>query len=153
MFIVDQKLKDICKKLDVNPVPNYKREGDSGADIRACIDVPITLKPFERSLVPTGIKMEIPFGVDISVRPRSGLCDKYGVTVLNAPGTVDSNYKGEIKVNIINLGGFPYTIQPGERIAQLVAMNLFQMNCVEIDKSEHTKSERNEDGHGSSGTI
>ena len=101
-------------------LPVYQTEGSSGADVSAYIDEPITLKPRERFLVATGISMEIPKGYEVQVRPRSGLAVKYGITVLNTPGTIDSDYRGEIKVCLINLGNEDFVINNGDRIAQFI---------------------------------
>lgn len=112
------KIKVVNKSS--NNLPEYTHPGDSGMDVRADISNPITLDPLERYLVPTGLFFEIPEGYEIQVRPRSGLAAKHGVTVLNTPGTVDSCYRGEVKVILVNLSNEPYRIEPGERIAQLV---------------------------------
>lgn len=112
------KIKVVNKSS--NNLPEYAHPGDSGMDVRADISNPITLDPLERYLVPTGLFFEIPEGYEIQVRPRSGLAAKHGVTVLNTPGTVDSCYRGEVKVILVNLSNEPYRIEPGERIAQLV---------------------------------
>lgn len=101
-------------------LPRYESGGAAGADIRARIDHTITLKPGQRELVPTGLMMEIPEGYECQVRPRSGLAAKHGVTVLNSPGTIDSDYRGEVKVILINLGSDVFSINDGDRIAQLV---------------------------------
>ena len=111
------KIKVVNKSS--NNLPEYTHPGDSGMDVRADISNPITLDPLERYLVPTGLFFEIPEGYEIQVRPRSGLAAKHGVTVLNTPGTVDSCYRGEVKVILVNLSNEPYRIEPGERIAQL----------------------------------
>lgn len=100
--------------------PEYKTSGASGADICAFIGTPLVIEPGKRCLVPTGIFVEIPEGFEIQVRPRSGLALKHGVTVLNSPGTIDSDYRGEIGVVLVNLGELPFTVENGERIAQLV---------------------------------
>jgi len=101
-------------------IPEYKTEGAAGADICAFLESPITINVSERKLIPTGIRVEIPSGYEIQVRPRSGLALKYGVTVLNAPGTIDSDYRGEIGVVLVNLGSDDFTVNNGDRIAQLV---------------------------------
>jgi dUTP pyrophosphatase len=105
-------------------VPEYAHLGDSGMDVRANIENRITLRSLERYMFPTGIYVEIPEGYEIQVRPRSGLAAKHGITVLNTPGTIDSNYRGEVKIILVNLSSEPYTIEPGERIAQLVLMKV-----------------------------
>lgn len=101
-------------------LPAYATSGAAGMDIRASISEPVTLKPLERAMVPTGLFLEIPAGYEAQVRPRSGLAAKHGVTVLNTPGTIDADYRGEVKVILVNLSNEPFTINDGERIAQLV---------------------------------
>lgn len=103
-----------------NVLPAYATEGSSGMDLRANLPEPITLQPLQRSLIPTGLFIEMPLGIEAQVRPRSGLAVKQGLTCLNSPGTVDSDYRGEIKVLLINLSNEPQTIVQGDRIAQMV---------------------------------
>lgn len=103
-----------------NPLPEYATAGSSGMDIRANLEAPVTLQSLERILVPTGLFVELPQGYEIQVRPRSGLAVKQGITCLNTPGTIDADYRGEIKVILINLSAEPQTIQHGDRIAQMV---------------------------------
>lgn len=103
-----------------NDLPAYETQYAAGLDLRAHIDSPITIRSLERVLVPTGLMMEIPVGYEGQIRPRSGLAAKHGITVLNAPGTVDADYRGEIKVILVNLSTEPFTINPGERVAQMV---------------------------------
>ena len=103
-----------------NPLPTYETEGAAGMDIRAFLTEEIILGPFERKLIPTGLFMEIPLGFEAQIRPRSGLAFKHGITVLNTPGTIDADYRGEIKILLINLSQEKFTIQNGERIAQIV---------------------------------
>lgn len=117
------KLKKIEVKVvnhSENDLPVHETKYAAGLDLRAHIDSPITIRSLERVLVPTGLMMEIPVGYEGQVRPRSGLAAKHGITVLNAPGTVDADYRGEIKVILVNLSNEPFTINPGERIAQMV---------------------------------
>jgi dUTP pyrophosphatase len=133
-----------------NPLPEYATMGSSGMDIRASIDQPMVLQPSERVLVPTGLSVEIPLGYEIQVRPRSGLAIKQGITCLNTPGTIDADYRGEIKVILINLSNEPQTIQPGDRIAQLVLQKVEQIKWVPV--SELADSERGAGGFGSTGT-
>lgn len=131
-------------------LPRYETEGAAGADIRAYLpDGPITLKPGEYRLIPTGISMEIPAGYEIQVRPRSGLAAKFGITVLNSPGTIDSDYRGEVKVNLINFGKSDYTINSGDRIAQLVISRALQADFQIADSLSESK--RGEGGFGSTG--
>lgn len=130
-------------------LPEYAKDGDSGMDVRACIDSDITLAPLERKLIPTGIKVDLPRGYEIQVRPRSGMTLRYGLTVLNTPGTVDSGYTGEIGVIMINLSNEPQTIKPGERIAQIVCVKVEMMNWEERAITKVT--DRGATGYGDSG--
>ena len=107
-----------------NPLPQYATEGSSGMDIRAALNVPLTLQPLQRSLVPTGLFVEIPTGYEIQIRPRSGLAIKQGITCLNTPGTIDSDYRGEIKIILINLSAEEQVIHPGDRIAQMIVQKI-----------------------------
>lgn len=135
-----------------NEDPKYAYEGDSGFDLRADIEEPIILEPFKRILVPTGLYFELEKGTEIQVRPRSGLAVKFGITVLNTPGTVDSHYRGEVKVPLINLGEEPFTIQKGDRIAQAVIMPVFGEGRVLLTKTEGiNETTRGEGGFNSSG--
>jgi dUTP pyrophosphatase len=136
----------------LNPLaqlPHYESEGAAGADIRACIENPITINPIQRVLIPTGLKIEIPQGYECQVRPRSGLAAKFGITVLNTPGTIDSDYRGEIKIILINLGGEPFTINNGDRIAQLVFAPVVQVAMEE--SVELSETNRGSGGFGSTG--
>ncbi|MCF2611845.1 MULTISPECIES: dUTP diphosphatase [Fusobacterium] len=128
--------------------PMYMTEGSAGMDVRANIKEPITLGSLERVLVPTGIKMEIPMGYEVQVRPRSGLALKHGISMANTPGTIDSDYRGEIGVIMINLSKEDFVINPGERIAQLVLGKVYQMDLVE---GELSATERGEGGFGHTG--
>ena len=128
--------------------PMYMTEGSAGMDVRANIKDPITLGSLERVLVPTGIKMEIPMGYEVQVRPRSGLALKHGISMANTPGTIDSDYRGEIGVIMINLSKEDFVINPGERIAQLVLGKVYQMDLVE---GELSATERGEGGFGHTG--
>ncbi len=127
----------------------YQSAGASGIDLRAAIDGPIELAPFEWKAIPTGIALSIPPGFEGQVRPRSGLALKHGVTLLNSPGTIDSDYRGEIKVILINLSRTTYEVQPGERIAQLVFAPVAKADLVEVERLDDT--ERGEGGFGSTG--
>jgi len=128
--------------------PSYATEGSAGADLRACVDQAVVLGPGDRAAVPTGVRLEIPPGHEGQVRPRSGLAAKHGVTILNAPGTIDSDYRGEVRVVMVNLSKEPYTIAPGDRIAQLIIAPVQQVTFVAADLAE---SERGEGGFGSTG--
>lgn len=132
-----------------NPLPQYATSGSSGMDIRANLDTPQTLKPLERTLVPTGIFIEIPQGYEVQVRPRSGLAIKQGITCLNTPGTIDADYRGEIKVILINLSQEDQVIQHSDRIAQLVVQKVEQAIWKPVDELE--VSERNAGGFGHTG--
>lgn len=135
-----------------NEDPKFAYEGDSGFDLRADIEEPLTLEPFKRALIPTGLYFELVKGLEIQVRPRSGLAVKHGITVLNTPGTVDSHYRGEVKIPLINLGEEPFTINKGDRIAQAVVMPVFGEGKILLKKSEEiNETSRGEGGFNSSG--
>ena len=143
------KVKRLSHAKDL-PLPAYATPLSSGLDLRAAIDKPIRVKPLERVLIPTGLILEIPEGYEGQIRPRSGLALKKGLTVLNAPGTIDADYRGEVKVILINLGSEEVVIEPGERIAQLVIAPVQRVEVVEVQ--EVTPTERGEGGFGSTGT-
>lgn len=132
-----------------HPLPAYATEGSSGLDLRAFLTVPITLQPLQRELIPTGIFIELPFGYEAQVRPRSGLALKQGITCLNTPGTIDSDYRGEIKVLLINLSDHSSIIQDGDRIAQMVIQQVEQIEWVQVDQINETP--RSEGGFGHTG--
>jgi len=135
-----------------NEDPTYAKEGDSGFDLRAFIDEPVTLKPLERKLIPTGLKFELSPNTELQVRPRSGMALKHGISVLNTPGTVDEGYRGDVGIIAVNLSNEDYTIQPGERIAQAVIMNVVGHRLSNLEKVETlTETERGDSGYGSSG--
>ena len=131
------------------PLPAYETAGAAGLDLRAAIDAPVTLQAGARDLVPTGLVFELPDGHEGQVRPRSGLAARHGVTVLNTPGTIDSDYRGEVKVILVNLGCEPFVIEPGSRIAQFVVAPVTRAALVEA--SELTDSDRGAGGFGSTG--
>jgi dUTP pyrophosphatase len=131
-------------------LPEYATPLAAGLDLRANLDEPIVLKPLERALVPTGIFMELPAGFEAQVRPRSGLAAKNGVSVLNSPGTIDADYRGEVKVILVNLSNEAFTINDGERIAQLVVAKHEQISWVATE--ELASSERGSGGFGHTGT-
>ena len=144
------------KKIQVKVVrekgvelPKYETESSAGMDVRANIKEPITLKSLERILIPTGLKVAIPEGYEIQVRPRSGLAIKHGITMLNTPGTVDSDYRGELKVIVVNLSNEAYTIEPNERIGQFVLNKIEQIEFIEVEELDST--ERGEGGFGHTG--
>lgn len=130
-------------------LPVYHSQGASGADLSACIAEPITLGPGQRALVPTGVSIEIPPGFEGQVRPRSGLAARNGVTTLNTPGTIDADYRGEIKVVVINLGQEPFTVRRGDRIAQLVIAPVVRADFRAVDALGET--DRSAGGFGSTG--
>lgn len=132
-----------------NPLPAYSTLLSAGMDVRAELTESITLEPLQRVIVPTGLYFEIPAGHEIQVRPRSGLAAKHGITVLNSPGTIDADYRGELKVILVNLSSEPFVIEKGERIAQIVLAAHAHIEWQEA--SELSDSERGEGGFGSTG--
>lgn len=142
-------IKVFVKQKDGAVVPEYKTSGSAGADLRAYIKEPVILKPMQRCLIPTGLFVELPEGTELQVRPRSGLALKYGITVLNTPGTVDSDYRGELCVLLINLGSEDFKIENGDRIAQAVIAEAEQAQFIKKDKLSET--ERGSGGYGSTG--
>jgi dUTP pyrophosphatase len=133
------------------PLPAYQSELAAGLDLMAAIDQPITLAPLGRAMVPTGLQIALPAGFEAQVRPRSGLAAKHGVTVLNSPGTVDADYRGEVKVILVNLSEVPFVISRGERIAQMVIAPVVQAKLVEVTALDATA--RGAGGFGSTGRI
>lgn len=131
------------------PLPAYQSVLAAGLDLLAAVDGTITLEPGARALVPTGLAMALPAGFEAQVRPRSGLAAKHGVTVLNTPGTIDADYRGEVKVILINLGDDPFEISRGDRIAQMVIAPVLQADIVEVEVLSET--ERGSGGFGSTG--
>lgn len=131
------------------PLPQYGSAQAAGLDIRCAISEPVTLQPLQRYLFPTGLYIELPEGYEAQIRPRSGLALKRGITVLNTPGTIDADYRGEIGVILINLSGEPQTIEPGERICQMVIARHEQPELVEVHELSDT--ERGAGGFGHSG--
>jgi dUTP pyrophosphatase len=134
---VDKQIVNIINQSN-NPLPVYATDGSSGMDLRAFLETEITLEPLERSLVPTGLFMELPKGLEAQVRPRSGLAIKQGLTCLNSPGTVDADYRGELKVVLINLSKEPQIIQSGDRIAQMVIQKVEHVTLVEVQELNST---------------
>lgn len=130
--------------------PFYATVNSAGMDLKANIEEPITLAPLQRAMVPTGLYIALPEGTEAQVRPRSGLAAKHGVTVLNTPGTIDADYRGEIKVILVNLSNEPFTINPGERIAQMVVARYEKVEWDEVESLDET--ERGAGGFGSTGT-
>jgi dUTP pyrophosphatase len=132
-----------------NPLPNYATEGSSGLDLRANLQGTMVLKPMERQMVPTGLFIELPEGFEAQVRPRSGMAIKQGLTCLNTPGTIDSDYRGEIKILLINLSGELQVIQHGDRIAQMVVQKVEKISWQPVEIL--TETSRSEGGFGSTG--
>ena len=132
-----------------HPLPQYATPLSAGMDLRANIDAPVTLRPLERCLIPTGLFMALPPGYEAQVRPRSGLALKHGITVLNSPGTIDSDYRGELMVLLINLSQDPFTVNDGERIAQLVIARHEQAVLTAVEVLDET--ERGTGGYGHTG--
>ena len=131
------------------PLPQYATAQSAGMDLRANTTEPFTLNPLERKLVPTGLFIALPEGYEAQVRPRSGLALKHGITVLNTPGTIDADYRGEIGVVLVNLSNEPFTIEPGERIAQMVIAKHEQANFLVVEELDET--ERGAGGYGHTG--
>lgn len=132
-----------------NPLPAYATPLSAGMDLRANLESPVTLNPLERKLIPTGLFIELPEGYEAQIRPRSGLALKKGITVLNSPGTIDADYRGEIGVILINLSNEPFVIESGERICQMVIAQHAVAQFVEV--TELTSTERGEGGFGHTG--
>lgn len=133
-----------------HPLPTYATDHSAGLDLRANLDAPLTLAPGQRALIPTGLYLELPEGTEAQVRPRSGLAFKHGVTVLNSPGTIDADYRGEVGVLLINHGHDPFTINDGDRIAQLVVARYIRVSFAE--SADLRASERGAGGFGHTGT-
>jgi len=132
-----------------HPLPAYGTEQSAGMDLRAFTGQPVILRPMERKLIPTGLYIELPAGFEAQVRPRSGLALKHGITVLNSPGTIDADYRGEIGVILVNLSEAEFTVNDGDRIAQMVISQYIKADLTETEKIEMTK--RGEGGFGHSG--
>lgn len=145
---MDQLVVKIINR-SINPLPSYATEGSSGMDIRADIEDNYTIQPMERRLVPTGLFIELPVNYEAQIRPRSGLAIKHGITCLNSPGTVDADFRGELKVVLINLSNEPQTIQPGDRIAQMVIQKVEKVILTQVNEINFTV--RGEGGFGHTG--
>lgn len=130
-------------------LPEYQTPLSAGLDIRADLDAPVTLGPLERAMIPTGLFVELPEGCEMQIRPRSGLAAKHGITVLNSPGTIDADYRGEIKIILVNLSGEPFTVEAGERIAQMIVACYEQIEWQPVEELGAT--ERGAGGFGSTG--
>lgn len=138
----------VINKSD-NPLPTYATPASAGVDMHANNEEDVVLKPLERALIPTGLYIELPIGYEAQVRPRSGLAIKHGITLLNTPGTIDADYRGEVKVIMVNLSNEPFTIKKGERIAQMVINKHEQMIWEEVEELSDT--ERGSGGFGHTG--
>jgi dUTP pyrophosphatase len=131
------------------PLPQYATVHSAGLDLRADLEQSFILKPLERAMVPTGLYIELPEGYEAQVRPRSGLAAKHGISIVNTPGTIDPDYRGEIKVILVNLSDVPFTLEPGERIAQMIIARFEHINWNEVESLSVT--ERGEGGFGHTG--
>jgi dUTP pyrophosphatase len=132
-----------------NALPEYATAGSSGMDIRASLEAAVTMKPLERVLIPTGLFIELPSGYEVQIRPRSGLAVKQGITCLNTPGTIDADYRGEIKIILINLSQEDQVIQPGDRIAQMIIQQVEKANWIQVTELNNT--DRSAGGFGHTG--
>lgn len=146
-----EKMEIVVKIINesTNPLPEYITEGAAGMDVRASLKEPVTLMSLERSLIPTGLFIELPQGYEAQIRPRSGLAIRQGITCLNSPGTIDSDYRGEIKIILINLSGEKQVVQNGDRIAQMVIQKVEKISWEEATLLSETI--RNNGGFGSTG--
>lgn len=144
----DCKFQKLAHAADL-PLPSYETEASAGMDLRAAVEHPVELKPGKRMLVPTGLKMSIPRGFEAQIRPRSGMAYKHGITMLNTPGTIDSDYRGEVKLLAVNLGEETFTIHHGDRIAQMVIAPVTQVRITEVQSLDETV--RGDGGFGSTG--
>lgn len=142
------KIKRLPHAKDL-PLPAYMTKFASGLDLYAAVDSDVCINPLERTLVPTGIVIELPEGFEAQIRPRSGLALKHGITLLNTPGTIDEDYRGEIKLIVVNLGNVPYTIKRADRIAQLVIAKRYAVEIQEV--SELSSTDRGDGGFGHTG--
>ena len=140
---------DIINKSP-HALPSYQTNGSAGMDLRAHLEKDIVLKPLERSIIPTGLFMALPLGYEAQVRPRSGLAAKYGLTVLNSPGTIDADYRGEIGVILVNISNTDFTVKNGERVAQLVISKHARVEWVSVQNLSDTS--RGSSGFGSTGS-
>lgn len=151
--IIINSIIDTMKVRIVNrssyPTPAYATEKSAGMDLKANITEPLILAPLERAMIPTGLFIALPDGTEAQVRPRSGLAAKFGISVLNSPGTIDADYRGEIKVILVNLSNEPFVVNPGERIAQMVVARYEKIDWDEVEVLDDT--ERGEGGFGSTG--
>jgi len=133
-----------------HPLPKYETNASAGMDLRASLETPVVLKPLHRALIPTGIFIEIPFGYEAQVRPRSGLAIKKGITVLNTPGTIDADYRGEVMVILVNLSSEDFVVNDGERVAQMIIAKHEKAEWIEVSVLE--ESDRGTGGFGHTGS-
>lgn len=150
MILKIQNMKVRIVNKSQNALPEYKTELSAGMDLRANIEEPVLLKPLERKLIPTGLFIELPAGFEAQIRPRSGMSLKHGISVLNTPGTIDADYRGEIGIILVNLSNDNYSIEPGERICQMIIAKHETVSWEEVEVLEET--ERGAGGFGHTGT-
>ncbi len=143
------ELEVLVTRDDGASLPGYATASSSGLDLRAHLGAPVTLPPMGRALIPTGIRVSIPDGFEAQVRPRSGLAIEHGVTVLNTPGTIDADYRGEVKVILVNLGNQPFTVRSGDRVAQMIFQKVVRASFREVQHLPQTQ--RGSGGFGSTG--
>ena len=146
---MENKIKVKIVNTSRNPLPTYQTDGSAGMDVRADLEAPIVIEPLCRRLIPTGLYVAIPQGYELQMRPRSGLALKSGISLVNTPGTIDSDYRGEIGVIIINLSGEPFTVNPGDRICQMVLNRVPQLEWEEVAQLSDT--DRSSGGFGHTG--
>ncbi len=146
---MENKIKVKIVNTSRNPLPTYQTDGSAGMDVRADLEAPIVIEPLCRRLIPTGLYVAIPQGYELQMRPRSGLALKSGISLVNTPGTIDSDYRGEIGVIIINLSGEPFTVNPGDRICQMVLNRVPQLEWEEVAQLSDT--DRGSGGFGHTG--
>jgi len=142
-------IKRISPEFNDIPLPGYETPGSSGMDIRAAIKQDVVINPGEIKIIPTNLSFQIPEGYELQVRPRSGLAAKYGIGIVNAPGTIDADYRGEVKIILINFGSSDFTITKGDRIAQLILSNVFQAKLDLLEELDDTQ--RGDGGFGHTG--
>lgn len=133
------------------PLPSYETKGAAGMDIRVALTKVISLEPGERELLPTGLKISIPMGYEIQIRPRSGLAIKHGITMVNSPGTIDSDFRGEIHLIVINHGQQTFTVKHGDRIAQMIVQEVQRAELVQVQEQDLNQTSRGQGGFGSTG--
>ena len=146
-FAAMSKLKIKIINQSDNPLPQYATEGSAGMDIRANLTGPVTLKPLERQLIPTGLFIELPSGYEAQIRPRSGLAIQHGITCLNSPGTIDSDYRGEIKIILVNLSHEEHLVQHKDRIAQMVIHKVKKVKWQQVNEINSTRRDKGGFGH------